>query len=188
MKPFILFLLGVSMPLLGCMADNPDYSGYPDGGNIADLRSHGGDLAPRHSLDFAVCVPQGCVIQGKSCGAADDGCGHPLDCGDCTAPSTCGGGGTPNQCGGAMTADPPTCTLTVTPAKGTLVQRFTFTAMSMNASQCTATVDNGKPFANPCNQTSAHFGWEFGSGKHSATLYASGVGGMAQCSCDWVVQ
>jgi hypothetical protein len=50
--------------------------------------------------DSGSCTPQTCAQQGIACGAAGDGCGASLDCGQCTAPQTCGGGGTPGQCGG----------------------------------------------------------------------------------------
>ena len=37
------------------------------------------------------CVPKTCAERGVTCGTADDGCGAPLDCGNCTTcvPKTC---------------------------------------------------------------------------------------------------
>jgi hypothetical protein len=55
-----------------------------------------------------VCTPISCAQQNLSCGPAGDGCGHVIQCGDCTPPQTCGGGGTPGKCGGT-TCSPRTC-------------------------------------------------------------------------------
>ena len=83
---------------------------------------------------------------------------------------------------------PPTCTLTVDPARGSPDQTFTFTAMSMNATQCSASVDGGMSFPELCNAIAQHSGNEFGPGKHTVTLSAMGPGGMTQCSTNLVVQ
>ncbi|MFO0671168.1 MAG: hypothetical protein U0235_16330 [Polyangiaceae bacterium] len=48
----------------------------------------------------SICVPKDCAAQGKNCGPASDGCGHQLQCGDCTLPQICGGGGQAGVCGG----------------------------------------------------------------------------------------
>ncbi len=58
--------------------------------------------------DGATCLPLTCVEQGLACGAAGDGCGDLLACGDCPMGETCGGGGTPGQCG-APNCKPRTC-------------------------------------------------------------------------------
>ena len=51
------------------------------------------------------CMAASCNSLGYTCGAAGDGCGGSLDCGD-TCPGTqfCGGGGF-NKCGGSTTGD-----------------------------------------------------------------------------------
>jgi len=46
------------------------------------------------------CVPLTCdPAGGRYCGKIGDGCGTPLDCGDCTGSLTCGGGGIDHVCG-----------------------------------------------------------------------------------------
>ena len=45
------------------------------------------------------CTPTDCNTLGYDCGYAGDGCGHSLQCGNCTSPQYCGGGGF-NKCGG----------------------------------------------------------------------------------------
>lgn len=55
------------------------------------------------------CKKLTCADQGISCGAAGDGCGAIIQCGDCTPPATCGGGGTPSVCGGTTGCIPKTC-------------------------------------------------------------------------------
>ncbi|HXU80476.1 MAG TPA: hypothetical protein VN914_03725, partial [Polyangia bacterium] len=46
------------------------------------------------------CVPLTCdPAGGRYCGKIGDGCGTPLDCGDCTGALTCGGGGIDHVCG-----------------------------------------------------------------------------------------
>ncbi|UJR81027.1 hypothetical protein [Sandaracinus amylolyticus] len=39
--------------------------------------------------DACVCVPRTCDDMGAMCGAPDDGCGTPLDCGSCGAGGSC---------------------------------------------------------------------------------------------------
>lgn len=48
----------------------------------------------------AGCTPHTCAALGYQCGGADDGCGHPLDCGTCGECQSCGGSGVPHVCGG----------------------------------------------------------------------------------------
>ena len=46
------------------------------------------------------CTPLTCdQAGGRYCGKIGDGCGRPLDCGDCPTGQTCGGDGTPGVCG-----------------------------------------------------------------------------------------
>ncbi len=45
------------------------------------------------------CVPKTCKDQGLDCGTASDGCGQPLQCGQCGPGETCGGSGKQNVCG-----------------------------------------------------------------------------------------
>jgi hypothetical protein len=47
------------------------------------------------------CMPHTCADVGKTCGVvvAGDGCGGPLQCGQCSDPLTCQGGGVANVCG-----------------------------------------------------------------------------------------
>ncbi|HLK36269.1 MAG TPA: hypothetical protein VKU41_05915, partial [Polyangiaceae bacterium] len=59
----------------------------------------GGSFAQCGASDGGPCVPQTCGQQQVSCGPAGDGCGHLLDCGQCTPPLTCGGAGMPGKCG-----------------------------------------------------------------------------------------
>jgi hypothetical protein len=55
------------------------------------------------------CVPKTCdQVGGKYCGLVGDGCGKPLDCGDCPAGETCSAV-TPNVCGKAGPCTPLTC-------------------------------------------------------------------------------
>jgi len=46
----------------------------------------------------AACIPATCTSLRKDCGTVSDGCGSPLECGNCSLPATCGGGGTTNVC------------------------------------------------------------------------------------------
>ncbi|MCB9591706.1 MAG: hypothetical protein H6719_03135 [Sandaracinaceae bacterium] len=39
--------------------------------------------------DECTCAPRTCMDWGYTCGAPDDGCGMPLDCGSCTGGGTC---------------------------------------------------------------------------------------------------
>jgi len=50
------------------------------------------------------CTPKTCGDLGFNCGSAGDGCGGPLQCGNCTAPQFCGGGGF-DRCGTGTTSD-----------------------------------------------------------------------------------
>lgn len=54
----------------------------------------------RRMGDTCVCTPTTCDTIGYECGAPDDGCGTPLDCGSCDAGAAC----TMGRC--ACTADP----------------------------------------------------------------------------------
>ena len=57
---------------------NGGFGGARDG---CEARSEGGAAEAPSSPDG--CVPRDCVEQALECGAADDGCGAPLDCGGC---------------------------------------------------------------------------------------------------------
>jgi hypothetical protein len=43
-----------------------------------------------------------CAQLGYDCGAAADGCGNIIQCGNCSGNQTCGGGGSANVCGGGV--------------------------------------------------------------------------------------
>lgn len=43
----------------------------------------------RREGDACVCVPRTCATMGAMCGAPDDGCGTPLDCGSCAGDGVC---------------------------------------------------------------------------------------------------
>jgi hypothetical protein len=70
---------------------NPQYCG----GGGYDVCGGNNGLTPDGSV---TCTPTTCAALGFNCGEADDGCGHLLSCGTCTAPQFCGGGGS-NVCG-----------------------------------------------------------------------------------------
>jgi hypothetical protein len=82
-------------------------AGFDKCGGNSQAMDSGGNL----------CVPTTCAALGYNCGPADDGCGHQLSCGTCTAPQFCGGGGF-SVCGGNSNAQdggsicvPTTCAL-----------------------------------------------------------------------------
>jgi hypothetical protein len=56
------------------------------GSSAADLTN---DTSVTPQPDVAGCTPKTCELLSASCGAPDDGCGEPLDCGECIAPLTC---------------------------------------------------------------------------------------------------
>lgn len=49
----------------------------------------------RRDGDACVCTPRTCESMMYECGAPDDGCGHPLDCGSCSGGASC----TDGRCG-----------------------------------------------------------------------------------------
>jgi hypothetical protein len=55
----------------GGVSEEPAPDGDPAGGN------------PGGEAGAAACQPRGCSILPASCGVLDDGCGTPLDCGQC---------------------------------------------------------------------------------------------------------
>lgn len=57
-----------------------------------------GGLVDTGISDAFPCVPWTCTSAGASCGAASDGCGGMLDCGDCPSGQQCGAAGLPNHC------------------------------------------------------------------------------------------
>ena len=66
------------------------------------LTCGGGDLGRDYCGSGKACVPRACdddVPGGRLCGKISDGCGHPLDCGNCDDGQKCGAGGLKNQCG-----------------------------------------------------------------------------------------
>lgn len=83
-------------------------------GNIAVTYYHGANenacVVPNGTGGCQVGAPAPCKTcqdLGAECGQVDDGCGHMLQCGTCTAPNTCGGGGQPNKCGCIPTKENP---------------------------------------------------------------------------------
>ncbi len=82
---------GSCVPGQACGAAGPNRCGP------ASVSKDGGCSGP--ACGSSQCVPQACQSQNIECGAAGDGCGSSLNCGDCASPRTCGGGGTPGQCG-----------------------------------------------------------------------------------------
>jgi len=86
--------------LIGCSSSespwNPEDSAKADSGTDA--------TAPDGS---AACTPRTCGSAQAQCGAAPDGCGGTLTCGDCPSGSFCGGNG-PNRCG-STPCEPLTC-------------------------------------------------------------------------------
>jgi hypothetical protein len=92
----------LALLLAGCAPDIPDGkyvcaadADCPPGQGCADgicLRSAG-------------CTPLDCQGLRAQCGTIDDGCGTPIECGECEAPETCGGGGIANICD----CDPVSC-------------------------------------------------------------------------------
>jgi hypothetical protein len=59
----------------------------------------GGGERPDAGPSIDACVPVTCEQLAANCDVvADDGCGHPLDCGTCDAPAVCGGQGQANVC------------------------------------------------------------------------------------------
>ncbi len=65
----------------------------PDATFVCDTT---GDCPPGQACDDGVCrrdttcEPQDCAALRAECGTIDDGCGTPIQCGECEAPSTCG--------------------------------------------------------------------------------------------------
>ncbi len=83
-----------------------------DGGKGGGPRPDGGIDGGGEDDADVICVPKGCDEVGEElgyeleCGTPDDGCGEPLDCGECTEDyATCGGGGEDYKCG----CTPKTC-------------------------------------------------------------------------------
>lgn len=174
-SPAALFL---TFALAGCVAANPDYTGPADGPAVPDLGAR----------DFTGCVPLTCLEQRRTCGSTDNGCGVPLDCGQCEAPLSCGGGGIGGQCGVAG-EKPPSCQLGVTPASGGADTTYTLVMTSTNAEVCLVSIDGGptRPFG--CNTSfsggAAAFG---GPGEHKVAGEAHGPGGSTVCGAAWTIQ
>jgi hypothetical protein len=76
-----IIALAFAVCLVGCSVEQAT----PQGSSAQDVRTRR-------------CVPTTCAALGYNCGTTDDGCGHTLNCGTCTAPDTCGGYYY-NQCG-----------------------------------------------------------------------------------------
>ncbi|MGC4122513.1 MAG: hypothetical protein QM765_49635 [Myxococcales bacterium] len=53
---------------------------------------------PAKSSADGSCTPKTCDEEGWECGSPDDGCGHSLSCGTCSAPLICGAGTNPYGC------------------------------------------------------------------------------------------
>jgi len=84
----------------GAIACADDGSCPPGQGCGDDGRCHVGIAGVGGNGDASVpCTPIACSDVSRNCGPLDDGCGHMLDCGSCTAPATCGGMGTAGVCG-----------------------------------------------------------------------------------------
>jgi len=91
---------------------------------VSGSSSLGVDLTGRAQGGVTSCTPTTCAEQGRSCGAADDGCGHALSCGSCSGPLACSpkgfcacpgdgreacGNGTDDDCDGAIDCSDSDC-------------------------------------------------------------------------------
>lgn len=76
----------------GSDAATGDAAPEPDASTQSDA------VAQQDAAVDGPCLPKTCVQLGAQCGWTVDGCGNPIDCGECASGQSCGGGG-PNKCG-----------------------------------------------------------------------------------------
>jgi WD40 repeat protein len=100
-----VFLL-TALLVVACSPE--DSGGGGEGGPTTSTSSAGsgpGGSGPGGSGEGGFCYPTtSCLEEHAKCGEIPDGCGHMVDCGDCTAPDTCGGAGVPGLCGVSVAA------------------------------------------------------------------------------------
>lgn len=91
----------VATMMIGCGGapfSAPDHQAV-DGMVVSMSSADGGDGA-------SVCRPFTCSELGYDCGMTEDGCGHPIDCGKCSAPdaapTTCTGSCKPTSVSGPI--------------------------------------------------------------------------------------
>src|SRR4051812_16773425 len=84
-------------PLLAALDSGDVQPTSPSGDEAHDAgREDGGDDAARESAvgeRTDACSRTTCFVEGKNCGALNDGCGGTIQCGSCASPDKCGGGG-----------------------------------------------------------------------------------------------
>jgi len=112
MKHFSIVVLASVIISTGCVQSFSSLS-FPDDGGAEGGAGGGSDIdagtdssvkdgassSSASTSSSGGCVKKTCVSYGFNCGNADDGCGHILDCGLCSALQSCGGAGVNGVCG-----------------------------------------------------------------------------------------